>query len=141
MLVQNKINSLKTINLPNHIEGQNGQLIVLEGMSIIPFNISRVFTVIAPKNAIRGEHAHIECTQLLTCIKGIIDVICDDGFEVVTIRLDNPSFALLIPPTIWAKQIYLEENSILMVLCDRIYEKNDYIRNYNSFKKFKYKDV
>ena len=41
--------------------------------------------------------------------------------------------ALLIPPGIWAQQTYTVENSILTVLCDRIYEAEDYIREYNIF--------
>jgi hypothetical protein len=42
---------------------------------------------------------------------------------------------LLIPSSIWASQKYIHEGSVLMVLCDRIYDKNDYIFNYEEFKK------
>jgi hypothetical protein len=43
----------------------------------------------------------------------------------------------VIPPGIWAEQVYEEENSILMVLCDREYDEGDYIRDFNEFLLFK----
>jgi len=41
---------------------------------------------------------------------------------------------LLIPPGIWAREDYLTDGAVLMVLCDRIYEEGDYIRDYDEFK-------
>ncbi|EMJ92094.1 WxcM-like domain protein [Leptospira alstonii serovar Sichuan str. 79601] len=40
---------------------------------------------------------------------------------------------LLIPPGIWSTQQYLDLGSVLLVLCDRGYEDEDYIRNYDEF--------
>ena len=42
---------------------------------------------------------------------------------------------LLIPAGIWAFEKYINEGSVLMVLCDQAYEKDDYIFNYEEFKK------
>ena len=39
----------------------------------------------------------------------------------------------MLPPMIWAEQVYKLDKSILTVLCDRIYEEEDYIRNYNKY--------
>jgi dTDP-4-dehydrorhamnose 3,5-epimerase-like enzyme len=44
---------------------------------------------------------------------------------------------LLIPPGIWSEQLYLTENTVLTVLCDRVYEAEDYIREYSIFLKFR----
>jgi dTDP-4-dehydrorhamnose 3,5-epimerase-like enzyme len=126
------ISQIKVIQLPHHFE-ENGDLVVMENVSNVPFEIKRVFVVRAPKGAIRGQHAHVKCTQLLTCTAGKIEVQCDDGKDLVKFNLNHPSIALLIPPGIWAQQHYLEENSILTVLCDRVYEVKDYIRDYNKF--------
>ena len=123
---------VKIIDLPHHFE-ENGDLIVMEKFKNVPFEIQRVFVVRAPKGAIRGQHSHIKCTQLLTCPSGIIDVQCDDGKNKSYFTLNHPNMALLIPPGIWAQQTYTVENSILTVLCDRIYEAEDYIREYNIF--------
>ena len=126
------LSQVKIIQLPHHFE-ENGDLIVMEKFKNVPFEIQRVFVVRAPKGAIRGQHSHIRCTQLLTCPSGIIDVQCDDGKNKSYFTLNHPNMALLIPPGIWAQQTYTVENSILTVLCDRIYEAEDYIREYNIF--------
>lgn len=126
------LNLVKIIHLPHHFE-ENGDLIVMEKFKNVPFEIQRVFVVRAPKGAIRGQHAHIKCTQLLTCPNGQIDVVCDDGKNKSYFTLNHPNIALLIPPGIWAQQTYTAENSILTVLCDRIYEAQDYIREYSEF--------
>jgi len=126
---------IKIINLPHHFE-ENGDLVVMENKKNVPFDILRVFVVRAPKGSIRGQHAHINCTQLLTCPHGQIDVECDDGENKFNFTLNHPNIALLIPPGIWAQQTYKLENSILTVLCDCIYDEEDYIRDYEEFKNF-----
>jgi len=120
----------------NKYDDSNGTLCVYESGQQVPFNIRRVFTVSAKKGNIRGNHAHKQCAQLLACVSGKISVSCDDGFVVTRHVLDNMSVGLLIPPGIWAKEEYLEEGSVLMVLCDQGYESEDYIRNYPEFREF-----
>jgi dTDP-4-dehydrorhamnose 3,5-epimerase-like enzyme len=129
------LNSISLIDLPHHFE-DNGDLIVIEGNKHIPFSIARVFVVRAPKNEIRGQHAHKQCTQFLICHSGSIEVICDDGENITNYLLDRPNFGLMIPPGIWAQQTYLTDNSVLTVLCDRPYEAEDYIRQYDEFKTY-----
>jgi dTDP-4-dehydrorhamnose 3,5-epimerase-like enzyme len=125
---------VKLIEFP-YFNESNGDLVVVEG-DIIPFNVSRVFTVRASKGSVRGEHAHQHCSQLLICTNGAIEVKCDDNRITETYVLDKANFGLFIPPGIWGYQKYIEENSTLTVLCDLPYEEADYIRNYNDFKLF-----
>ena len=112
----------------------NGTLSVYECGKQVPFDIRRVFTVSARKNDVRGNHAHKKCTQLLVCISGKILVSCDDGSVSTQYLLDNMSMGLLVPPGIWASEEYVDNAAVLMVLCDRGYEADDYIRDYNDFK-------
>jgi dTDP-4-dehydrorhamnose 3,5-epimerase-like enzyme len=130
------IDSVKEINIPYYSD-LNGELIVIEGFNNIPFNIARVFTIIAPLGSIRGDHAHKVCTQFLTCPVGSIKVICDDGRFTKTYILDNPKIGLLLPPSIWAQQTYLSDKAVLNVLCDFQYDSQDYIRDYKVFKKYR----
>lgn len=113
----------------------SGNLCVYESDDGVPFDIKRIFTVMAKKNEIRGNHAHKICQQLLVCVSGEIEVICDDGLNQRIYRLSEMGKGLLIPPGIWASEKYINEGSVLMVLCDQAYEKNDYIFNYEEFKK------
>jgi len=92
--------------------------------------------VSALKGSIRGDHAHKKCSQFMVCVSGAIEVICDNGIEETTYQLDSPSAGLNVEPGVWAKEKYLTENAVLMVLCDRHYEKEDYIHSYNEFKTY-----
>ena len=46
---------------------------------------------------------------------------------------------LLIPTYIWASQKFLSNNSVLVVLCDKLFSEDEYIRNIDKFKKIKKK--
>jgi len=119
-----------------HLEDK-GFLVVIENAGAPPFSIARVFIVQAEKNAVRGRHAHKLCSQFLVCSSGEVLITCTDGDERVEFLLNKPSLGLLIPPGFWSEQVYLTENSALTVLCDRVYEAEDYIREYSNFLKFR----
>jgi len=114
----------------------NGVLTVYEGLGRqekVPFPIARVFTVLANRGNVRGRHAHYRCTQLLVCLSGAILVTCFDGMNTEKVVLESSGEGILIPPTIWTTQEYQKDNSVLMVFCDREYEPEDYIRDYQTF--------
>ena len=124
----------KIIKFPHYIDEGN-DLIVLEG-NTVPFVVTRVFFVRAKKGSLRGQHAHKHCSQLMTCISGSVEILCDDGINQKTYLLDDPSIGLNVVPGVWAEQRYLEDSSILAVFCDRQFEQSDYIHDYNEFKSF-----
>jgi dTDP-4-dehydrorhamnose 3,5-epimerase-like enzyme len=124
------LEEVRWIDLP---ERDAGQLIVMQGNAEVPFAMARAFMVRAPEGATRGNHAHRQCIQLLICASGAIEVECDDGERKATYQLDAAKRGLLVPPSIWAKEIYRQPQSILLVLCDRPYEPEDYIRSYADF--------
>lgn len=130
------INDIIRFDLPIFFH-DNGDLVVMEGLTHFQFSISRVFTVRAPIGSIRGQHAHKQCQQMLVCTNGSVTVDCDDSESHRSFILNKSNSALIIPPGIWATQKYNKQNSILTVLCDRKYEEEDYIREYSEFLKFK----
>ena len=132
----NSISAVQLLKLPFDC-AENGDLTVIEGLAHVPFAIARVFVVRGKDGSVRGQHAHRACTQLLTCPYGSVEVRCDDGNMRAAYILDRPDVGLLIPPGIWAQQSYLVANSVLTVLCDRPYESEDYIRNYDDFKAYR----
>ena len=105
----------------------------------IPFTICRIFTILANADAKRGQHAHKECNQLMTCVSGAIELLCDDGEFQQTIQLRPDNDGVLVPNGIWAEQTYLHDNSVLLVICDQLYDESDYIRDYFEFIKWKKK--
>lgn len=124
-----------SIHFPKYLD-TNGVLCVYESGQQVPFDIRRVFTVSAMGGDIRGNHAHKQCSQLLICVSGQIRITCDDGLVVTHHLLDNMSAGLLVPPGIWVREEYMTDGAVLMVLCDRGYEAEDYLRDYNDFKTF-----
>lgn len=125
-----------SIHFPKH-EEDNGSLCVYESRQQVPFDIRRVFSVSARRGDVRGEHAHKKCTQLLVCVFGKVRVTCDDGEVASEHLLDGMQTGVLVPPGIWSKQEYMTDGAVLMVLCDRGYESDDYIRDYINFKLFR----
>lgn len=123
------------IEFPMH-GNENGILSVYECGKHVPFDVQRVFVVSAMAGDIRGEHAHRRCAQLLVCVSGKISVVCDDGLSVNQHLLDSMNCGLLVPPGIWAREEYVTDGAVLMVLCDQRYEAEDYIRDYGEFKNF-----
>lgn len=130
------ISQVRLFELQSHSK-KDGTIVVAEAGAQVPFVILRVFTLTAPLAAVRGEHAHRKCSQFMICVHGAIDVTCGDGREQRTFSLDRGNVALLVPPTIWNKVTIRREDSVLAVLCDRPYEEDDYIRDYEEFVAFR----
>ena len=131
------IDDVKIFNLRSFKEG-DGVLVPIESGYDIPFNIKRVFYVFNVNNQNdRGKHSHYKTKQILICLNGEIDVIVDDGFKRKTITINDKFTGIFIPEMIWDEQIYKTEDSLLMVLCDTHYDIDDYIEDYDTFKKLK----
>jgi|TARA_B110001450_G_scaffold218812_1_gene213466 dTDP-4-dehydrorhamnose 3,5-epimerase-like enzyme len=131
-----KVSDILIVKFPLFAES-NGSLLVMEGGDVVPFEIARVFLVKADAGAIRGNHAHYECFQLLQCNNGSVSVRCDDGDKSVDFSLGEPNQGLLIPPGIWASQTYNDSNSILVVLCDQPFSETDYMRDYDEYLRYR----
>lgn len=113
-----------------------GSLIPIE-LNKIPFNPKRIFIVQnVPINTIRGNHAHYITIQYLFCISGLIEVILNDGSIEKTFKIKEGE-GVLIDNLIWDSQKFLTENSSILVLCSTEYDINDYIFDFNEFKKIK----
>lgn len=126
------LDAVKFIQFPE-IKGNGSALTVYDSSSCVPFTIKRVFSIYSKNYQSRGEHAHKECQQLLICTSGKIKITCKNKTDSCVHVLASANQGILIPPMIWASQDYLEENTILTVLCSHSYDENDYIRDYKTF--------
>lgn len=129
------LSDVRVFDLPLHARA-DGELAVLENANL-PFAIARLFFVRAVENVTRGIHAHKRCNQFMMCVHGAIEVTCDDGENKFSIVLSSMNAGILVPASIWASEIYLEPQSVLMVACDRVYEEDDYIRDYDQFRRYR----
>ena len=134
----NIIGSRSPAELAHRIEfpmygAHNGNLTVFEGRSTVPFEIRRVFSVVADRGANRGAHAHRCCTQLLVCLSGRVRLTCFDGVSTERVYLEPGGIGILVPPGVWATQEYMDDASVVIVFCDREFEPDDYVRDYQEF--------
>jgi len=110
-----------------------GALCPLELVKILDFPVVRLFWVArVPAGLERGGHAHKQCSQYLVCISGPIEVTVSDGTGSVELQLE-PGQGLLIRPGLWATERYSGDGAVLLVLCDRPYDKGDYIADFAEF--------
>ena len=73
----------------------------------------------------------------MICVSGAVDVVCEDGRKKSTFALSRRNQALLVPPGLWNTVEFRQNQSVLIVLCDRAYEAEDYIRDYAEFLSFR----
>jgi dTDP-4-dehydrorhamnose 3,5-epimerase-like enzyme len=113
-------------------------LVPIESNYDVPFPIKRVFYVYGVKDQNdRGKHAHYKTKQVLICVHGKVEVLVDDGKKQQKYLLESPQQALYIPEMIWDEQVYLTEDTVLLVFSNTKYNPEDYIDDFNEFKKLK----
>jgi len=130
------VGQARLIELPRHARA-DGEVIVAEAAAQVPFRIERMFALAAPVGAKRGQHAHRLCSQFTVRVSGAVDVICEDGSKKNTFALNRRNQALLVPPGLWNTVEFRQNDSVLIVLCDRGYEPHDYIHDYAEFLSFR----
>jgi hypothetical protein len=131
-----KLTEARLIHLPRHAR-KDGEVVVAEAAAQVPFRIERLFALTAPVGGRRGRHAHRLCSQFMICVSGAVEVVCEDGKKQQTFALNRRDRALLVPPGLWNTVEFLEGGSVLVVLCDRLYEADDYIHDYGEFLSFR----
>ena len=114
----------------------SGTLVPFSLKKDFPINVKRIFIINGKKNYLRGDHAHKKCSQFLFPVLGKIKIHCiNKNLDQKIILNSKENKGYLVKPKTWLKIKFLENQSILMVFCDREYEFKDYIENYNDFLK------
>lgn len=128
------------IGLPR-IENRAGNITPIHPRVNVPFDIKRVFySFDIPGGEARGAHAHKHCHQLLVAASGSFEVVLNDGINTRTLLLNRPFYGLHIPPGIWASEQSFSSGSICLVLASEGFAEDDYIRDFEEFKRWKLTD-
>jgi acetyltransferase-like isoleucine patch superfamily enzyme/dTDP-4-dehydrorhamnose 3,5-epimerase-like enzyme len=126
-------NEVRLIDVPIHLD-LRGSLAAAELADFLPFAPQRYFVVFdVPSQHVRGEHAHRECWQFLTCLRGSVTVHLDDGRVRSEVVLDNPGLGVVVPALVWASQFNYSQDAVLLVFASQPYDPSDYIRDYDEF--------
>ena len=113
---------------------ERGNLVVIEGMSAVPFEIWRVFYMYGSDAEVRrGCHANKRSHFVLVNVAGQSKVLVDNGHEKQIVSLDKPRMGLYIPNNIWKEMYEFSPDSVLLVLSDQHYDGEEYIRDYDQF--------
>lgn len=124
------------IQLPK-ISDPRGNLTFLEDSLHIPFDIKRVFwTYDVPGGEIRGGHAYKKQEEVIIALSGSFDVIITnkDGSQE-KFALNRSYYGLYIPPLTWRHMENFSTNSLGLHVSSKIFDLDDYIRNFEDFKK------
>lgn len=118
----------------NKIHNRAGNITIVEGQKNVPFDIKRVYYLYdIPSGVERGGHAHKELRQLIVAASGSFNVLLNDGQNKKVATLNRPDIGLYIVPGIWRELLEFSSGAVCLVLASRLFDENDYIRDYNDF--------
>ena len=133
-----RTNSFCCFELPCHND-ERGMMCVGECGKDIPFVINRVF--FDYNNQVssepRGNHANKDSEFVFICLHGSCKIRVNDGFADETFVMDDPKKALYVNKMVWKEMFDYTEDSVLLVLSNRKYEPNEYVKNFDDFLKMK----
>ena len=113
------------LTLPSFRDAR-GNLIPFEFLEL-PFQPVRAYTVAdVPCRQQRGEYGHRMTRQIFACVSGRIRTELRRGSVVQSIDLSSDGSALLVEPGVWCRMTYIEPGSVLLVLADQPYSRDDY---------------
>ena len=114
---------------------ERGSLAFGEAERHIPFAIKRIFwTYDIQGDSVRGDHAHRTCEMVLFPIGGSFDIEIDDGENMTTLHMDDPSRGVYIPPIVWCRLMNFTKDAACISLASEEYRAEDYIHDYEEFK-------
>ncbi|MCI9286018.1 MAG: WxcM-like domain-containing protein [Muribaculaceae bacterium] len=123
------------ISLPR-IYDPRGNLTFVQDGDQVPFHIARCYwTYDVPAGESRGGHSHHKAEELVIATGGSFNVNLFDGETWFTYTLNRPFEGLYIPPGYWRTLDNFSSGSVCMVLTSIPYSEEDYVRDYDEFKR------
>lgn len=123
------------IELPK-IEDKRGSLSVFEYPNQIPFEIQRSYWIYdVPGGKTRGSHAFREQQEFIVSLSGSFDVVLYNGIEEIKYSLNRSYYGLFIPKLYWRRLENFSTNSLALIVSDKIFNENDYIRDIDEYKR------
>jgi dTDP-4-dehydrorhamnose 3,5-epimerase-like enzyme len=127
---------VRLIDLPKILD-RRGNLSIIEELKEVPFEIKRTYWIYdVPGGEVRGGHAYKENQEFIVALSGSFDVLLNDGTDEKLFSLNRSYFGLYVPKGIWRQMKNFSTNSLALVLASTRYDKDDYIYDYEEFKRF-----
>ncbi len=127
---------VEIINFPK-IQDPRGNLTFLQHPSQIPFEIKRTFwTYDVPGGEIRGGHAYYEQKEIIVALSGSFDIVVTNANgSLEKFSLNRSYYGLYLPAKTWRHIENFSTNALALHVSSEIFSKDDYIRDFEEFKK------
>lgn len=127
------VEDCKLVELPRFLDSR-GNLSFVEQLNHVPFEIKRTYWIYdVPGGEARGGHAFRENQEFIVALSGAFDVEVDDGQQKKIFSLNRSYFGLYVPSGLWREMNNFSTNSVALEFGSMHYDKEDYIRDYNTF--------
>jgi hypothetical protein len=125
----------KIFDLPKFLDPR-GNLSFIEEDTHLPFKIRRVYWIYdVPGGEHRGGHAFKETEELIVALSGSFDVVLNDGEKEIHYSLNRSYYGVFVPKMMWRMLENFSTNSLALVITSTDFNENDYIRDFEQFKK------
>lgn len=125
----------RLIQLPKIIDDR-GNLSFIEEQRHIPFKIARTYWIYdVPGGEIRGSHAFRRQEEFIVALSGSFDLVLDDGRQTRRYSLNRSYMGVHVPPMTWRTMENFSTNSLCLVLSSTPYDPDDYIWDYEEFRR------
>lgn len=123
----------KIINLPKIVD-KRGNLSFFENENQLPFTIERTYWIYDVSGGeVRGSHAFKEQQEFIIALSGSFDVALHNGEEEQVFTLNRSYYGLYVPKMYWRRMENFSTNSLALIVSDKLYDENDYIRDFHEF--------
>lgn len=127
------IDQCTTISLPTFSD-KRGSLTLLDRETtakLLPFKPERTFWIHAVEaQAVRGEHAHRTCWEMVCAISGSFKLTLSDGKEEKVFRMDSPQTGVIIPPMVWCRLEDFSPSAVCLTFASGDYDASGYINDF-----------
>ncbi len=121
------------IQLPKILDDR-GNLSFIEEGNHIPFKIERTYWIYdVPGGERRGGHAYSDLQEFIVALSGSFDVVLHDGTKELRFHLNRSYYGLYIPKMMWRELENFSTNSLALILADKKYAAEAYIRDFDEF--------
>jgi hypothetical protein len=127
----------KIINLKKVFDPR-GNLSIIESGKELDFKFRRAYWIYdVPGGETRGGHAYKTLFEFVVALSGSFDVVLHDGEQEVRYHLNRSYYGLFVPRMYWRHMENFSTNSVAFIVADQDYNEQDYIRDFDAFKRLK----
>ena len=110
---------------------------IIEEYIHIPFKIARTYWVYdVPGGETRGGHAYRQNQEFIVALSGSFDVVLTNRQGERSVwHMNRSYYGLYVPNGWWRELENFATNSLALVLASTPYNPEDYIRDFNQFRK------